>query len=82
MAIFPCIDVGCGSKYCLFVYIPTTSTKAERSLAYVGHYPVCTSVVVVIVGTKIARSRILGICACCKYNQLVCTCFELLKKAY
>ena len=54
---------------------------------------VCMSVVVVVVvvvvGTKIARSRVLGICACCKHNQsidigekLVCTRFELLKKAY
>ena len=52
---------------------------------------VCPSfvVVVIIVGTKIARSRALGTCACCKHNQsvdigekLVCTCFELLKKAY
>ena len=52
---------------------------------------VCLSVVVVIVvvGTKIARSCILGICACCKHNQsvdsdekLVCMPFELLKKAY
>ena len=44
--------------------------------------------VVVVVGTKIARSRVLGICACCKYSQsvdidekVVCTCFEFLKKA-
>ena len=44
---------------------------------------------IVVVGTKIARSRILGVCACCKHNQsvdigekLVCTGFELLKKAY
>ena len=54
---------------------------------------VCPSVVVVVVivvvGTKIARSRVLGVCACCKHNQsvdigekLVCTGFELLKKAY
>ena len=48
---------------------------------------VCMSVVVV--GTKIARSRVLGICACCKHNQsvdigekLVHMRFELLKKAY
>ena len=49
---------------------------------------VCLSVVVVIViSTKIARSRILGICASCKHNQsvdigekLVCTCLELLKR--
>ena len=46
---------------------------------------VCLSI---IVGTKIARSRVLGICTCCKYNQsvdigekLVCTRFELFKKA-
>ena len=46
-------------------------------------------VVVVVVGTKIARSRILGIYACYLHNQsvdigekLVCTGFELLKKAY
>ena len=45
-------------------------------------------VVVVVVGTKIARSRVLGIYACCNHNQsvdigakLVCTCFELLKMA-
>ena len=43
----------------------------------------------VIVGTKIARSRVLGICACCKHNQLVdigeklvYAHFKLLKKAY
>ena len=52
---------------------------------------VCPSVVVVVVvvvGTKIARSRVLGICAYCKHSQsvdigekLVCTGFELLKKA-
>ena len=48
---------------------------------------VCLSVVVV--GTKIARSYVLGICACYNHNQsvdigekLVCTYFELLKKAY
>ena len=53
---------------------------------------VCSSVVVVVVvvGTKIARSCILGICACyTKHNQsvdsdekLVCMPFKLLKKAY
>ena len=42
---------------------------------------VCPSVVV---GTKITRSQIVGICACCKHNELVdigeklvSTCFEL-----
>ena len=46
------------------------------------------SVVVVVVGMKIARSHVLGICACCKHNQSVdisekqvCMCFELLKRA-
>ena len=46
-------------------------------------------VVVVVVGTKIARSRVLGVCACCKHNQsvdigekMVCMRFEFLKKAY
>ena len=48
-----------------------------------------SSVVVVVVGTKIARSGVLGVCACYKHIQsididekLVCTGFELLKKAY
>ena len=52
---------------------------------------VCPSVavVVVVVGTKIARSRVLGVYVCCKHSQsvdigekLACTCFEFLKKAY
>ena len=45
--------------------------------------------VVVVVSTKIARSRVLGVYACCKHSQsvdigekLACTCFEFLKKAY
>ena len=45
---------------------------------------VCPSVVV---GTKIARSRVLGICACCKHNQsvdigekLVCIRFRIARK--
>ena len=49
---------------------------------------VCPSVVVII-GMKIATSRVLGVCVYCKHNQsvdngekLVCTTFELLKKAY
>ncbi|MCG8623774.1 MAG: hypothetical protein MJE68_17500, partial [Proteobacteria bacterium] len=32
---------------------------------------VCPSVIVVVVGTKITRSRVLGVCACCKHNQSV-----------
>ena len=50
---------------------------------------VCPSVIVVVVGTKIARSRVLGVCACYKHSQsvdigekLVFICFEFLKKAY
>ena len=50
---------------------------------------VCPSVVVVVVGMKIARSRVIGVCAYCKLNQsvdigekLVYTGFELLKGAY
>ena len=46
-------------------------------------------VVIIIVGTKIARSQVLGVYACCKHNQsvdisekLVFTCFKLLKMAY
>ena len=70
---------------------------SDFGCTFVNYYPaqgvkqsVCPSVVVVVVvGTKIARSRVLGICACCKHNQLVdiveklvCTPFELLKRAY
>ena len=52
---------------------------------------VCPSIVIVIVvvGTKIARSQVLGTCACCKHNEsvdigekLISTRFELLKMAY
>ena len=46
-------------------------------------------IVVVVVGTKITKSRVLGICACYKHNKsvdigekLVCMRFEFLKKAY
>ena len=49
---------------------------------------VCPSVVVVV-GTKIARSRVLGVCAYYKHNQSVdigerlgYAGFELLKRAY
>ena len=38
------------------------------------------SLIVVVVGTKIAKSRVLGICACCNPNQSVdiCMCYILL----
>ena len=46
-------------------------------------------IVVVIVGMKIARSRDLDICACCKHNESVGICeklvsirFELLNMAH
>ena len=49
----------------------------------------CLLSVVVVVATKIARSQVLGICACCKHNEsmdtgkkLVSIHFELLKMAY
>ena len=52
-------------------------------------YVLYRALVVVVVGTKIARSRVPGVCACCKHNQsvdisekLICTRFELLKKDY
>ena len=48
---------------------------------------VCLSSVVVV--TKIARSRVLGICVCCNYHELVdigeklvSVCFELLNMAH
>ena len=51
--------------------------------------PSVVVVVVVVVRTKITRSRVLGVCACCKHNQLVdigeklvFTGFEFLIKAY
>ena len=47
------------------------------------------SVVVVVVVTKIARSRVLGICVCCNYHEwvdisekLVSVRFELLNMAH
>ena len=66
-------------------------TLLPRTYAQGIKQSVCPSVVVIVVviGTKIARSRVLGICACCNYNQsvdngenLVCMPFELLKKVY
>ena len=66
---------------CKFIYLPCVHAQGVKQ-------SVCPSIVVVV-GTKIARSRVLGVCACCKHNQLVdigeklvCTLFELPKKAY
>ena len=65
----------------VFTLLPRTHAQGVKQ-------SVCLSVVVVI-GTKIARSRVLGICAYYKHNQsvdigekLVYTGFKLLKKAY
>ena len=68
--------------YFIFQFLPCAHARGVKQ-------SVCPSVVVVVVGTKIARSRVLDICACCKHNQsvdigakLVCMCFEMLKTAY
>ena len=62
--------------------LPRTHVQGVKQSIYL-------SVVVVTIGTKITRYGVLGIYACCKHNQsvdidekLVCTLFELLKKAY
>ena len=72
----------------LFIYHQWRSSFLPRAHAQGVKQSVCPSVVVVV-GTKIARSRVLGVCACCKHNQsvdigekLVCTGFEFLNKAY
>ena len=67
-----------------------TSVCLPRAHAQGVKQLVCMSVVIVVViiiGTKIARSSVLGICACCRYNRLVdtseklvCMRFKLLKK--
>ena len=41
-----------------------------------------SSVVVVVVGTKIARSRDLGVYVCCKHNQSVDICEKLLSVCF
>ena len=71
------------------LYNSTSLSLLPRAHAQGVKQSVCPSVVVVVVGTKITRSQVLGVCACCKHNQsvvisekLVCTGFELLKKAY
>ena len=75
------------SAHCTVVYLPRAHAQGVKQSVCMS--VVVVVVVVVVVGTKIARSRVLGVCACCKHNQsidigekLVCTRFELLKKAY
>ena len=74
---------------CIIIYGPAWFQFLPRAHDQGVKQSVCPSVVVVVVvGTKIARSRVLGICVCCKHNQsvdigekLVYKRFELLKKA-
>ena len=57
-----------GSPWCSVTQYETC--LLPRAHAQGVKQSVCTSVVlVIVVGTKIARSRVLGICACCRYNQ-------------
>ena len=61
------LDVGKGRhviKYRLLQYYATVTTERAGYVLY-------RALVVVVVGTKIARSRVLGICARCKHNQSV-----------
>ena len=78
-------------KSVTIIFFCTPIPLLPRAHALGVKQSVCTSVVVVVVvvGTKIARSRVLGVCACYKHNQsvdigekMVCTRFEFLKKAY
>ena len=66
--------------YAPFLFITPRAYAYARGKA-IGF--VCLSSIVV---TKIARSRVLGICACCKHNELVdiseklvSVCFKVLK---
>ena len=81
---------------CILDFLPNlepqhTKYSLPRAHAQGVKQSVCPSVVVVVVvvSTKIARSRVLGICACCKHSQLVdigeklvFMRFKFLKKAY
>ena len=42
-----------------------------RSRSKVRSVCVVLVVVIIVVSTKIARSQVLGICACCKHNESV-----------
>ena len=68
--------------YCICWLLPHMHAQGVKQSVY-------PSVIVVVVGTKITRSRVLGIWLCYKHNQsvdigekLVCKRFESLKKAY
>ena len=68
------------SMYCNYPAPRAHAQGVKQSSVVVG---------VVVVGTKIARSRVLGVCAYYKRNQsvdigekMVCARFEVLKKAY
>ena len=47
--------------YIALIFLPRVHAQGVKQ-------SVCLSVVVVVVGTKIARSRVLGICECYKHN--------------
>ena len=88
-----CTAAMIGRNTVMYIYVRTvlaliTPRACARGKA-IGTRFVRLSSFTVVVGTKIARSRVLGVCVCCKHNQsvdigekLVCTGFELLKKAY
>ena len=64
-----------------YIVAPSACTRGKT----IGF--VCLFVVVVV--TKIARSRVLGICVCCNYHELVdigeklvSVCFKLLNMAH
>ena len=52
-------------QYPLFITLRTCTR--DKAIGFVC----LSSVVVVVVVTKIARSRVLGICSCCNYHKLV-----------
>ena len=68
--------------YNIIIIVRSTPHACARGKALV-----CPSIVVVVndivVVTKVARSHVLGICACCKHNKsvekLISTCLKLLK---
>ena len=73
----------CQARYCM------TNRFLPRAHAQGVKQSVCPSIIIVVVGTKIVRSRVLGVYARCKHNQsidigekLVCMGFEFLKKSY
>ena len=52
------------------VFTPHACTRG-KAIGFVCHLYICLFVVVVV--TKIARSRVLRFCVCCNYHELVDT---------